>query len=312
MPAEEDLYEILQVRPSAYPDVIEGAYKALSLLYHPDRNAAPEAAESLNKVNHAFAVLSDPIKRKQYDRRRSRRGLMKLLFGGGDGRSQVLRVSLRVAPIGLAAVVYIVFVRGQLGGGAANLGAPALDVLKDYSQSLAEFMPPTTQAGQGVVPASGAVDGQQSGDGAGADPEIDSAAIAELDEAVSRDPGDAAAYLNRGVAYSSLGGHQRAIEDFAEAIIPAWAGISAPSRTLPRPSGLSRSMLKRTMSGESPTPYWAGSRRLWRTKARLSLSTRLTALHTPTGRSLTLSWAGTTRPRETCSGPLSSALTPTC
>ena len=218
MPAEEDLYEILQVRPSAYPDVIEGAYKALSLLYHPDRNAAPEAAESLNKVNHAFAVLSDPIKRKQYDRRRSRRGLMKLLFGGGDGRSQVLRVSLRVAPIGLAAVVYIVFVRGQLGGGAANLGAPALDVLKDYSQSLAEFMPPTTQAGQGVVPASGAVDGQQSGDGAGADPEIDSAAIAELDEAVSRDPGDAAAYLNRGVAYSSLGGHQRAIEDFAEAI----------------------------------------------------------------------------------------------
>lgn len=91
-------------------------------------------------------------------------------------------------------------------------------MLKDYSQSLAALMTPTAQARQGLAPASGAVDRQGSGDGAWAATESDSAAMSEHDDAVNRDPENAAAYLNRGVAYSSQGRHQLGIEDFGEAI----------------------------------------------------------------------------------------------
>ena len=38
MPESEDLYEILQVHPSAHPEVIQAAYRRLALLYHPDHN----------------------------------------------------------------------------------------------------------------------------------------------------------------------------------------------------------------------------------------------------------------------------------
>ena len=69
MPETENLYEILQVHPSAHPDVIRAAYRRLSLLYHPDRNPSPEATEMMAAINYAYEVLGDPEKRAAYDRR---------------------------------------------------------------------------------------------------------------------------------------------------------------------------------------------------------------------------------------------------
>lgn len=40
----QDLYKLLQLDPGAYADVIVGAYRALSYVYHPDRNADPSVA----------------------------------------------------------------------------------------------------------------------------------------------------------------------------------------------------------------------------------------------------------------------------
>ena len=71
MPETDDLYEILHLHPSAHPDVIQAAYRRLALLYHPDKNPSPEATEMMAAVNHAYAVLSDPEKRAEYDRTRS-------------------------------------------------------------------------------------------------------------------------------------------------------------------------------------------------------------------------------------------------
>ena len=71
MPETEDLYEILQVHPSAHPDVIQAAYRRLALLYHPDTNPAPDASEMMARVNRAYEVLSDPEKRSEYDRSRA-------------------------------------------------------------------------------------------------------------------------------------------------------------------------------------------------------------------------------------------------
>jgi DnaJ-class molecular chaperone len=66
-----DYYRILQVSRHAEPEVIERAYKALALKHHPDRAATEDrdkATRRIQSVNEAYAVLSDPARRKAYDR----------------------------------------------------------------------------------------------------------------------------------------------------------------------------------------------------------------------------------------------------
>lgn len=62
-----DPYEILQVHPSAVPEVIEAAYRALALLHHPDRNDEPEADSAMAELNWAYAVLREPELRASYE-----------------------------------------------------------------------------------------------------------------------------------------------------------------------------------------------------------------------------------------------------
>lgn len=70
MANQQDHYEVLQVHPSAHPDVIQSAYRRLALLYHPDINPSPEAVEMMARLNEAYEVLSDPQRRAAYDRQR--------------------------------------------------------------------------------------------------------------------------------------------------------------------------------------------------------------------------------------------------
>ncbi len=64
----QDYYEILQVSPSAEPEVIKAAYLKLSQKYHPDHNSNdPLAKDRMQQINKAFDALSDPIKRKKHD-----------------------------------------------------------------------------------------------------------------------------------------------------------------------------------------------------------------------------------------------------
>ena len=66
----EDLYEILQVHPSAHPEVIRVAHWQLTQLYDPNRNPYPNAKEMLRAIDQAYDVLSDPIRRATYDQYR--------------------------------------------------------------------------------------------------------------------------------------------------------------------------------------------------------------------------------------------------
>ena len=66
--AADDYYKTLGVEKTADPEDIKKAYRKLALKYHPDRNPNNrEAEEKFKKISEAYAVLSDPEKRKQYD-----------------------------------------------------------------------------------------------------------------------------------------------------------------------------------------------------------------------------------------------------
>ncbi len=62
-----DLYKILQVDPSAEPEVIEAAYKRLAAKYHPDVNKSPDAQTRMQEINKAYTILSKEETRRQYD-----------------------------------------------------------------------------------------------------------------------------------------------------------------------------------------------------------------------------------------------------
>ncbi|MGI6317817.1 MAG: DnaJ domain-containing protein [Firmicutes bacterium] len=64
----KDYYQILGVNEDAGQEQIKAAYRKLAFQYHPDRNKGDAmAAEKMKDINEAYAVLSDRIKRKEYD-----------------------------------------------------------------------------------------------------------------------------------------------------------------------------------------------------------------------------------------------------
>jgi DnaJ domain len=70
---ETSYYDILGVAAKAPPEVIKAAYRALINKHHPDKNGNADdgrhETETTKKLNEAYEVLSDPLKRKAYDSR---------------------------------------------------------------------------------------------------------------------------------------------------------------------------------------------------------------------------------------------------
>ncbi|MDD5674955.1 MAG: DnaJ C-terminal domain-containing protein [Chitinivibrionales bacterium] len=65
----KDYYKILGVPKTASADDIKKAFRKLAVKYHPDKNKGDKAAaDKFNELNDANQVLSDPEKRKKYDR----------------------------------------------------------------------------------------------------------------------------------------------------------------------------------------------------------------------------------------------------
>jgi len=82
--AQGDLYKTLGIDKKATPAEIKKAYRKLARQYHPDTNAGDaKAEERFKEISAAYDVLSDPEKRKQYDRG----GLFGGFGQGGAGQS---------------------------------------------------------------------------------------------------------------------------------------------------------------------------------------------------------------------------------
>ena len=69
-PTDISPYQILNLDSSATPDQIKSAYRKAALRHHPDK-AAPDlkdaAHQKFQEIAFAYAILSDPVRRKRYD-----------------------------------------------------------------------------------------------------------------------------------------------------------------------------------------------------------------------------------------------------
>ena len=105
MPARPDYYRVLGVGKNATEAEIKKSYRKLARQYNPDRNAGDKKAEErFKEISQAYDVLSDPEKRKAYDRGSGPFGfatpggfdpsafggvgdILSNLFGGATGRA---------------------------------------------------------------------------------------------------------------------------------------------------------------------------------------------------------------------------------
>ncbi|MDT8435955.1 MAG: J domain-containing protein [Gemmatimonadota bacterium] len=126
----KDHYATLGVAAGASADEIKKAYRKLAKRYHPDANPDdPSAGEKFKEVAEAYDVLSDPEKRKTYDRYRRFGGLDGFAASGGFGRAGGSRPS----PEGAAG--------GGVGGPAGGRGFRFEDLggLGDIFGSIFDF-----------------------------------------------------------------------------------------------------------------------------------------------------------------------------
>jgi len=69
-----DYYKVLGVAENADQRQIKESYHRLAFQYHPDRNHDPKSGAKMKTINEAYAILSNPAKRGDYDTMRSRFG----------------------------------------------------------------------------------------------------------------------------------------------------------------------------------------------------------------------------------------------
>jgi molecular chaperone DnaJ len=106
-----DYYKVLGVGKGASDEEIKKAYRKLARQYHPDRNAGDKKAEErFKEISQAHDVLSDPDKRKAYDRGTGPFGN----FGGGFDPSSFSG--------GFGDILSDLFGRGGAGGAAGGRG----------------------------------------------------------------------------------------------------------------------------------------------------------------------------------------------
>ena len=69
MQGTKELYKLLELSREASQDDIRKAHRKLARKYHPDANPEdPRAEERFKQIQQAYEVLSNPEKRRRYDK----------------------------------------------------------------------------------------------------------------------------------------------------------------------------------------------------------------------------------------------------
>src|ERR687894_405212 len=64
----KDLYKVLGVSKGASQEEIRRSYRKLARKHHPDANRDDQGAEErFKEIQHAYEILSNPEKRREYD-----------------------------------------------------------------------------------------------------------------------------------------------------------------------------------------------------------------------------------------------------
>jgi curved DNA-binding protein CbpA len=66
---EADYYELLQINANAEPETVQRVYRLMAMRFHPD-NPETGNLEVFLQLKKAYEVLSDPIRRAEYDNKR--------------------------------------------------------------------------------------------------------------------------------------------------------------------------------------------------------------------------------------------------
>jgi len=111
-----DPYRILQVAPNAEQEVIQAAYRALALKYHPDRDRTTYAQRRMLQINAAYSLIRDDTTRTEWDR--SQR----------QGRQAPTRVSAAPPP------------RSEAAGTRVSFGRYAGWTLRDLARQDPEYL----------------------------------------------------------------------------------------------------------------------------------------------------------------------------
>ena len=229
---EENLYELLQVEPTADSRSIRAAYRRLMLLHHPDRNAGADAQEMAQRLNRAYEILRNPARRSAYDWELSGEpgeppGAVSQRTGGLwffarpawlTGAGVVVAVT--------AIVVTIVFVTG--GGDPANDDQPVQVVAPIATPNITPPISPfPTETGDGKAGESGADLTPtptpsasfhfESGEAFIRNGDFDQA-INEFTIAINLIPSYGYGYQLRGDSYFQVTQYRMAIEDYSMAI----------------------------------------------------------------------------------------------
>jgi curved DNA-binding protein CbpA len=91
-----DYYQVLQVWPTASDDAIKKAYFNMAKLYHPDvvaQGGERQDGIDFKLINEAYAVLSDPTRRREFDES------LKSQSGAGENAGTVREADKRSAQL---------------------------------------------------------------------------------------------------------------------------------------------------------------------------------------------------------------------
>ena len=133
-PMQEDLYAVLGVERSASMKELKSAYRKLAREFHPDKNSAPDATEKMSVISTAYAVLSDPEKRRKYD-------------AGGLDAADVASIDLDELGLGGKMAVAL-FARLGVPGIVTAVSREVLDSVHDAEQTAQALVYGTPIAGR--------------------------------------------------------------------------------------------------------------------------------------------------------------------